>query len=41
MRLNLTSSRLGEAVKIGEGIHIIKTLVAVGGGKGKMLLNEK
>ena len=34
MRLNLNSSRLGEAVQIGDNIYIIKTMVAIGGGKG-------
>ena len=36
MRLNLNSSRLGEAVQIGDNIYIVKTLVAIGGGDGHL-----
>ena len=36
MRLSLSPSCLGSAIKIGDGIHVIKTLVGVGGGKGNL-----
>ena len=36
MRLNLSSSTLGNVVEVGSGIYVIKTLVAIGGGSGKL-----
>ena len=36
MRLNLTSNRLGVPIYVGPNVFIIKTLVAIGGGAGKL-----
>jgi len=36
MRLNLASSTLGNIIEVGPGIYVIKTLVAIGGGSGKL-----
>jgi len=36
MRLNLTSPRLGVPIYVGPNVFIIKTLVAIGGGTGKL-----
>jgi len=36
MRLNLTPSKLGELIEVEEDVYIIKTLVSIGGGSGKL-----
>ena len=36
MRINLTPSKLGELIEVEEDVYIIKTLVSIGGGSGKL-----
>jgi len=36
MRINLSKTKLGSLVEVGPGIYIIKTLVGIGGGTGKL-----
>jgi hypothetical protein len=36
MRINLTASKLGKLIEVEEDVYIIKTLVPIGGGSGKL-----